>query len=35
MVIVVGSAVHTYHHVLGSVPVALVRHSRYAVVVVP
>lgn len=35
VVIVVGSAVHTYHHVLGSVPVALVRHAKYAIVVVP
>ncbi|MGA2529036.1 MAG: universal stress protein [Acidimicrobiales bacterium] len=35
VVIVVGSAVQTYHHVVGSVPVALVRHARYPVVVVP
>lgn len=35
VVVVVGSAVHSYHHVLGSVPVALVRHANFAVVVVP
>jgi len=35
VVIIVGSAVQTYHHVLGSVPVALVRHARYPIVVVP
>jgi nucleotide-binding universal stress UspA family protein len=35
VVLVVGSAMHTYHHVVGSVPVALVRHARYPVVVVP
>ena len=34
-VIVVGSAVQTYHHVVGSVPVSLVRHARYSIVVVP
>lgn len=34
-VIVVGSAMHTYHHVVGSVPVALVRHAKYPIVVVP
>ena len=33
--IVVGSAGHTYHHFVGSVPVGLVRHARYPVVVVP
>ena len=35
VVIVVGSAKHTLHHVVGSVPVALVRHAKYPVVVVP
>jgi nucleotide-binding universal stress UspA family protein len=35
VVIVVGSAMHTYHHVVGSVPVALVRHAKYPIVVVP
>lgn len=35
VVIVVGGAVHTLHHVVGSVPVALVRHAKYPVVVVP
>ena len=25
----VGRATHTYHHVVGSVPVALVRHAKY------
>jgi nucleotide-binding universal stress UspA family protein len=35
VVIVVGSAMQKMHHVVGSVPVALVRHAKYAVVVVP
>ena len=35
VVIVVGRATHTLHHVVGSVPVALVRHARYPIVVVP
>jgi nucleotide-binding universal stress UspA family protein len=35
VVIVVGSAMQKRHHVVGSVPVALVRHAKYAVVVVP
>lgn len=35
VVIVVGSAMQTYHHVVGSVPVALVRHAKYPVLVVP
>jgi nucleotide-binding universal stress UspA family protein len=35
VVIVVGSAMHSLHHVVGSVPVALVRHAKYPVVVVP
>jgi nucleotide-binding universal stress UspA family protein len=35
VVIVVGSAMHTFHHVVGSVPVALVRHAKYPIVVVP
>jgi nucleotide-binding universal stress UspA family protein len=35
VVIVVGSAMHTYHRVVGSVPVALVRHAKYPVLVVP
>ncbi len=35
VVIVVGSAMHTYHHVVGSVPVALVRNAKYPIVVVP
>jgi nucleotide-binding universal stress UspA family protein len=35
VVIVVGSAMHTLHHVVGSVPVALVRRAKYPVVVVP
>jgi nucleotide-binding universal stress UspA family protein len=34
-VIVVGRAAHALHHVVGSVPVALVRHARYPIVVVP
>jgi nucleotide-binding universal stress UspA family protein len=35
IVIVVGSAMHTFHHVVGSVPAALVRHAKYPIVVVP
>jgi nucleotide-binding universal stress UspA family protein len=35
VVIVVGSAMHSLHHVVGSVPVALVRHAKYPVVFVP
>ncbi len=35
IVIVVGSAMYAYHHVLASVPVALVRHARYPILVVP
>jgi len=35
VVFVVGSAMHSLHHVVGSVPVALVRHAKYPVVVVP
>jgi nucleotide-binding universal stress UspA family protein len=35
VVIVVGRALHTLHHVVGSIPVALVRHAQYPVVVVP
>jgi nucleotide-binding universal stress UspA family protein len=35
VVIVVGSAMHTLHHVIGSVPVALVRHAKYPIIVVP
>jgi nucleotide-binding universal stress UspA family protein len=35
VVIVVGRAMHAYHHVVGSVPVALVRHAKYPIVVVP
>ena len=35
IVIVVGSAMQTLHHVVGSVPVGLVRHAAYPVVVVP
>jgi nucleotide-binding universal stress UspA family protein len=35
VVIVVGTAMHAYHHVVGSVPVALVRHAKYPIVVVP
>jgi nucleotide-binding universal stress UspA family protein len=35
VVIVVGGAKQTYHHVVGSVPVALVRHAKYPIVVVP
>ncbi|MCU1489191.1 MAG: universal stress protein UspA [Acidimicrobiaceae bacterium] len=35
VVIVVGSPMHHLHHVVGSVPVALVRHARFPVVVVP
>jgi nucleotide-binding universal stress UspA family protein len=35
VVIVVGSAMHTLHHLVGSVPVALVRHAKYPIVVVP
>jgi nucleotide-binding universal stress UspA family protein len=33
--IVIGSAAHRLHHFIGSVPVALVRHARYPIVVVP
>jgi nucleotide-binding universal stress UspA family protein len=35
VVIVVGSAMHTLHHLVGSVPVALVRHAKYPIFVVP
>jgi nucleotide-binding universal stress UspA family protein len=35
VVIVVGGALRTYHHLVGSVPVALVRHAKYPIVVVP
>jgi nucleotide-binding universal stress UspA family protein len=35
VVIVVGSAMHSLHHVVGSVPVALVRHAKYPILVVP
>ena len=35
VIIVVGRPTHSYHHVVGSVPVALVRHANYPVVVVP
>jgi nucleotide-binding universal stress UspA family protein len=35
VVIVVGSAMHTYHHVVGSVPVALARNAKYPILVVP
>ena len=35
VVIVVGSAMHTLHHLVGSVPVALVRHTKYPIFVVP
>jgi nucleotide-binding universal stress UspA family protein len=35
VVIVVGSAVHSVHRYVGSVPVGLVRHGKYPVVVVP
>lgn len=35
VIIVVGRAQQAYHHMVGSVPVALVRHARYPVVVVP
>jgi len=35
VVIVIGSAMHTYHHVVGSVPVALARHAKYPILVVP
>ncbi len=35
VVIVVGRAMHAYHHVVGSVPVALVRHAQYPIVIVP
>jgi nucleotide-binding universal stress UspA family protein len=35
VVIVVGSAVHSFHQFVGSVPVALVRHATYPIVVVP
>jgi nucleotide-binding universal stress UspA family protein len=35
VVIVVGSAMHTLHHLVGSVPVALVRHAKYPILVVP
>ena len=35
IIIVVGSAMHSLHHVVGSVPVSLVRHAAYPVLVVP
>jgi nucleotide-binding universal stress UspA family protein len=35
VVIVVGSAMQSYHRVVGSVPVSLVRHAKYPVLVVP
>jgi nucleotide-binding universal stress UspA family protein len=35
IVIVVGSSVHAYHQVIGSVPVSLARQSQFAVLVVP
>jgi nucleotide-binding universal stress UspA family protein len=35
VVIVVGSPMHSLHHVVGSVPVALVRRAKYPIVVVP
>jgi nucleotide-binding universal stress UspA family protein len=35
IIIVVGRAAHAYHHVVGSVPVALVRHGLFPVLVVP
>ncbi len=35
VVIVVGSAMQPYHHLVGSVPVALVRHAKYPIFVVP
>jgi nucleotide-binding universal stress UspA family protein len=35
VVIVVGSAEHAYHHFVGSVPVGLVRHAKYPIIVVP
>jgi nucleotide-binding universal stress UspA family protein len=35
VVIVVGSMMHTLHHLVGSVPVALVRHAKYPIFVVP
>jgi nucleotide-binding universal stress UspA family protein len=35
VVVVVGRAGHAYHHVVGSVPVALVRHERFPVLVIP
>jgi nucleotide-binding universal stress UspA family protein len=35
VVIVVGSAMHTIHRVVGSVPVALVRQAKFPTLVVP
>jgi nucleotide-binding universal stress UspA family protein len=35
IVIIVGNSVHLYHHVLGSVPVALAREAKYPLLVVP
>lgn len=35
VVLVVGRSEHGYHHVLGSVPIALERHVHYPVIVVP
>jgi nucleotide-binding universal stress UspA family protein len=35
VIIIVGSAMQTLHHLVGSVPVALVRHARYPALVVP
>jgi hypothetical protein len=35
VVIVIGSAMHTLHHVVGSVPVALMWQAKYPIAVVP
>jgi nucleotide-binding universal stress UspA family protein len=35
VIIVVGASSHRYHHVIGSVPVALVRHAAFPILVTP
>ncbi|HEY5272445.1 MAG TPA: hypothetical protein VIJ34_04325 [Acidimicrobiales bacterium] len=35
VIVVVGKASKPLHHLVGSVPVGLVRHERFPVVVVP
>jgi nucleotide-binding universal stress UspA family protein len=35
VVIVVGRSAHGYHHVFGSVPIALERHVHYPLIIIP